>query len=393
MAENPTNAGTVYVLNATSIFHDVLFNSIVNAAPGAVKIPYIVYGVAMNQIIGQGITANTSPQLNAVVSNIGLVTTVAGLGAGLVLPAATAVAVGLVAAGVGVAVSTALTVAYDISDDFRSDFDNYVDDALVAVGDVAEWVGDIYRDMANVVNNLPSDIEAAKDAVADYIENRFENLKTALEQTYNDIGNALDNALVDLGRVLDAAGEIANDVLNGDYDNLSDDVLGFLDGLFGSPGNPMPVSDAISDAGGLFGKSFISPLVFDFSGASGLQLTPLSGSQVFYDLDGDGFVEHAGWTSQEGFLVHDANGNGVIDNQSEMFGEDATGSAWDKLTAYDTNGNGSVEGAERDALRIWIDANGNGRTDTGELKTLQQAGVAANDNAIDGAYGGCMLAA
>ena len=306
MPENPTNANTVYILNATSVFHDVLFNSIVNAAPGAVKIPYIVFGAAMNQAIGIGIGNNTSPQLNAVLSNVGLVTSVVGLGVGLI-PGVPAVAAGLVVAGIGFAVSTALTLAYDISSSFRSDFDNYVDDALVAVGDAAEWVGDIYRDLANFVENLPSDIEAAKDAIADHIENRFEDLKNTLKETYNDIGNALDNALVDLGQFLDSVEDITRDIMNGNFSGVSESILDYLDNLFGSPGDATPVSDALASAGQWFGDSLHSPLVFDLGG-QGLDLLPLSGSPTFFDFDGDLFKEQAGWVKPtDGFLVVDRN--------------------------------------------------------------------------------------
>ena len=133
----------------------------------------------------------------------------------------------------------------------------------------------------------------------------------------------------------------------------------------------------ISHAGSQFAGNFISPIVLDLNGQIGLQLSQVADSHAFFDLDNDGFAEHPGWSSEEGFLIADLNTNNLIDNQTEMFGQTPGSSAWDKLAPYDTDGNGTIEGAERDPLGIWIDANGNGRTDPGELLTLQDAGVAS----------------
>lgn len=151
----------------------------------------------------------------------------------------------------------------------------------------------------------------------------------------------------------------------------------FLDGAFGSPDDPTPVSDAINDAAGAFADIPISPLVFDLDG-DGLELSSLANSPAHFDLDNDGFAEETGWVNaDDGFLVRDLNSSGTIDNQNEMFGEDASGSAWAKLAVYDTNNDTTISGGERDALRIWRDLNQNGKTDSGELFTLQDAGIAS----------------
>ena len=192
---------------------------------------------------------------------------------------------------------------------------------------------------------------------------------------------------------------VANDLLEDlrayTREDLGDDIwdsLDYLDKLFApifgngsGPGGGTPVSDAIADAANWFRDNFKSPLVFDL-GPSSLQLQQQADSGAFFDLDNDGFVENPGWTKTDGFLAADKNSNGVIDNQSELFGQDATGSAWDKLRPYDTNNNGVISGAERDALKIWTDADGDGLTDPGELKPLQQAGVASINLFNNGAH-------
>ncbi|WP_293932604.1 calcium-binding protein [Iodobacter sp.] len=108
---------------------------------------------------------------------------------------------------------------------------------------------------------------------------------------------------------------------------------------------------------------------------------------VLFDHDGDGLKTQSGWVKpDDGFLVRDLNGNNVIDNGSELFG-DAThkqdGSlaknGFDALADLDSNKDGKVDinDAAFASLRVWRDINGNGLTDSGELLTLEQVGIAS----------------
>ncbi|QLA20971.1 hypothetical protein [Desulfolutivibrio sulfoxidireducens] len=64
------------------------------------------------------------------------------------------------------------------------------------------------------------------------------------------------------------------------------------------------------------------PLLFDFNGDS-VNTVSLNDSKAFFDIDGDGFVEHTEWASgNDGMLAVDANENGLIDDVSELFGND-----------------------------------------------------------------------
>ena len=88
------------------------------------------------------------------------------------------------------------------------------------------------------------------------------------------------------------------------------------------------------------------------------------------------FGPHTDDALRGGFLAVDANGNGVIDNASELF----TGSAADayaRLMAFDSNHDGVIDASDArfNDLRIWYDANGNRQTDGGELRTLAELGV------------------
>lgn len=108
-----------------------------------------------------------------------------------------------------------------------------------------------------------------------------------------------------------------------------------------------------------------------------LKRSPQSG--VHFDLDGDFFAEASGWLQgDDGFIVMDRNGNGVIDDISEMFGgPDRSG--FGDLAALDDNDDGfiTVSDAGFAALRIWQDFDQDGATDAGELSTLTDNDIAS----------------
>ena len=128
------------------------------------------------------------------------------------------------------------------------------------------------------------------------------------------------------------------------------------------------------------GKTFFNndPLVFDLGG-TGVSLTPLSSVAPMLDLRGNGFATHSGWVgANDGVLVLQQAGHSGTPTISEMFGgPGAEGLA--ALAQYDVNADGVIDAndAVYTQLRMWVDVNGNGTVDTGELETLQQAGVAS----------------
>ena len=113
------------------------------------------------------------------------------------------------------------------------------------------------------------------------------------------------------------------------------------------------------------------PLVINFDG-NAVQLT----SQRFkFDLNSDGKTEDINFVAGgSGFLVPDKNGDGKINNGSELFGAQ-TGNGFAELSAYDSDRNGWID--ENDAayaqLRVWTkDSAGKD-----QLTTLKQANVGA----------------
>lgn len=98
------------------------------------------------------------------------------------------------------------------------------------------------------------------------------------------------------------------------------------------------------------GDALIDPLVLSFGTAPAL-----SRATVGLDLDGDGTAEQvplAGTGSA--YLALDRNGNGVVDDGSELFGP-ATGDGFAELSGYDGDGNGWIDGADPvfSRLRLW----------------------------------------
>ena len=131
-------------------------------------------------------------------------------------------------------------------------------------------------------------------------------------------------------------------------------------------------------AKGLGWATGADPLVLDLSG-TGLITTNLGDSNVHFDLNNNFFAERTAWLAgNAGFLALDKNGNGRIDDATELFGT-FTGSGFDDLAAYDDNHDRVITAADAAfaKLRVWVDSNGDAITDAGELKSLDALNIAS----------------
>lgn len=145
------------------------------------------------------------------------------------------------------------------------------------------------------------------------------------------------------------------------------------------------------------GNGCDSPIVFDMAG-DGFRLTSVRRG-VTFDLDADGVPEQVAWTragSDDAFLTLDRNGNGRIDDGSELFGNHTQAYA-DRREPVSENGfvalrfteGPSYGGPSRaddrvdardaifDRLLVWTDRNHNGFSEPDELQRLADTRVAA----------------
>ena len=130
--------------------------------------------------------------------------------------------------------------------------------------------------------------------------------------------------------------------------------------------------------------NFFSPIALDING-DGVQTTAIGATHGTFDLLGNGTPIESGWLSgEDAFLAVDNNGNGIIDDISELFGGNV-GEGFAKLATYDTDGDGLIGQEEilTGRLLLWQDANENHSTDEGELISLGSQGIVSLNTAYE----------
>lgn len=262
-------------------------------------------------------------------------------------------------------------------------------------------------------NIITAHIDQIKD-VERQIEDALGNKKpvddwAALEQQLKDAGasedeiKALINSLSELESALSASGINTNGLeekisdayedceeMHDAYNNANDDAQEYRDS-FDEDGNYMDpdknagdgMGGAAGDAGNAEGAK-VDPLILDIN-KNGFDIeTKKYGAH--FDLNCDGFAEKINWTRKDAILALDKNHNGAIDDGSEVFGDYhllADGikakNGFEALAQYDTNGDGVIDENDEifDQLRLWVDENGDGVSDQGELKSLKDMHIKA----------------
>jgi subtilisin-like proprotein convertase family protein/LysM repeat protein len=147
------------------------------------------------------------------------------------------------------------------------------------------------------------------------------------------------------------------------------------------------------------------PLVLDLNG-DGVKMTDYGSEPVLFDADHDGgSLEQTGWVSaQDGLVVRDLNGDGIINSMGEVFSEyyngaeGTNGSAgvktcangFEALRSLDTHKDGVFDASDAawNNVKVWVDANHDGKSwndinnnnvmdagEASELKSLTELGI------------------
>ena len=100
-----------------------------------------------------------------------------------------------------------------------------------------------------------------------------------------------------------------------------------------------------------FGTQFVDPLVINLDS----NVASVSDQKFMFDIDSDGTLDRISKPSEgTGFLALDLNGDGVINDGSELFGT-KSGDGFSDLAQYDSDKNGWIDEADEiwSKLMIW----------------------------------------
>lgn len=135
-----------------------------------------------------------------------------------------------------------------------------------------------------------------------------------------------------------------------------------------------------------FAQRPIDPLALDLDG-DGVETIGTGDWQttVLFDHDADGQRTGTGWVhADDGLLVRDRDGNGVIDSGRELFGDQTrladgalAADAYAALADLDTHPDGRIDAndAAFTQLQVWQDRNQDGISQADELSTLAERGI------------------
>lgn len=126
----------------------------------------------------------------------------------------------------------------------------------------------------------------------------------------------------------------------------------------------------------------ITPIVFSLTASPRLDALIALRQRVSFDLRGYGARERWPWVRpRTALLVWDPECRGAITSARQLFGsysfEIFRRDGYEALAALDEDGDGRLAGDELHGIRAWFDANGDGRSEPGEVRDLCELGIVA----------------
>ena len=124
----------------------------------------------------------------------------------------------------------------------------------------------------------------------------------------------------------------------------------------------------------------ITPIIFPLTEPGSLESLLAPNHHVRFDLAGDGKASWWPWVKPNvGILVWDPKHTGRITSGQQLFGSVTWWIAWangyQALAMLDNDGDGWLTGNELKGLAVWVDANANGVSEPGEVRSLSTYGI------------------
>ena len=298
----------------------------------------------------------------------------------------------LLTIGLGIIIINGITAVWDKLDIggrlglMGESFSDYAYRALEPVFEfIDKQIDNIVELFKEVVNGVTEAIDKLVDIVAEYIEKFSEDLDKLLDIVAEYINEILDFIQNELDEILDAA-----EVFFEGVQDISANLYGFGLHLWDELTDSNTLEDYLGiNRTGEFHVVNPDPLTLDLDG-DGIEMTAIEGlNSTLFDHNKDGIRTATGWVSaDDGLLVLDRNGDGVINHGGELFGDNTllkdgslAANGFAALAEFDENGDGKIDAQDAvfEQLKVWRDLNQDGISQAEELFTLEQLGIQSLD--------------
>ncbi|HEZ2152626.1 TPA: iron-regulated protein FrpC, partial [Neisseria meningitidis] len=274
----------------------------------------------------------------------------------------------------------------EFGDDLNTQWNNLTQAAEIIYNDIVDNTSQGIEKGVKAIKELS---EKMKNAASDLADGSAEKAKQVVE----DLAQAAKEAYENAKSTAEKAAQAAREFFKG-LPSFKDLAEKFRD-LFPNPEGWIDdghqcFAPWVKETKKRNGKYHVyDPLALDLDG-DGIETVATKGfAGSLFDHTNNGIRTATGWVSaDDGLLVRDLNGNGIIDNGAELFGDNtklADGSfakhGYAALAELDSNGDNIINAADAafQSLRVWQDLNQDGISQTNELRTLEELGIQSLD--------------